>query len=141
MAVNKPYLHKAQYYETDQMGIIHHANYIRWFEEARVDYLERNGLPYRSIEEHGIIIPVLGVTCLYKDMVHFADTVAIYTRIDDYTGTRLNLSYEVKDETGKLMTTGTSNHCFLSAETGRLVNVKKSFPSLHLLFEAVAKES
>ena len=49
------YQHKVQYYETDQMGMVHHSNYIRWFEEARVDYLAAVGLPYDQMEAEGII--------------------------------------------------------------------------------------
>ena len=56
----------AKYYETDQMGIVHHSNYIRWFEEARIELMNYVGLPYRQMEENGILIPVLGVTCNYK---------------------------------------------------------------------------
>ena len=44
----RPYLHNAKYYETDQMGIIHHSNYIRWFEEARIDYMNQIGLTYKN---------------------------------------------------------------------------------------------
>ena len=47
----RPYLHNAKYYETDQMGIIHHSNYIRWFEEARIDYMNQIGLTYKKMEE------------------------------------------------------------------------------------------
>ena len=63
------YLRQPHYYETDQMGIIHHSNYIRWFEEARVDWLTFLDVPYYKIEEAGIIIPVLAVTCDYKEMI------------------------------------------------------------------------
>ena len=49
--------HKAQYYETDKMGVVHHSNYIRWFEEARVDFMEKAGLPYDKMEESGIMMP------------------------------------------------------------------------------------
>ena len=48
-----PCEHKVQYYETDGMGIVHHSNYIRWFEEARVDLLEQLGFGYDRIEEAG----------------------------------------------------------------------------------------
>ena len=47
----KPYQHLAKYYETDQMGIIHHSNYIRWFEEARIDYMNQIGLTYKKMED------------------------------------------------------------------------------------------
>ena len=71
---------KANYYETDQMGIVHHSNYIRWFEEARLYYMEAIGLPYELMEEAGIFIPVLGVSCDYKVSVRFAETVCIMYR-------------------------------------------------------------
>ncbi|WP_347474973.1 acyl-CoA thioesterase [Clostridium sp. AF50-3] len=51
----KIYEHKAQYYETDQMGIIHHANYLHWFEEARIDMMEQMGMGYDIMEKQGII--------------------------------------------------------------------------------------
>ncbi|MDH6364192.1 acyl-CoA thioester hydrolase [Enterococcus sp. PF1-24] len=129
-----PYRRKAQYYETDQMGIIHHSNYIRWFEETRVDYLDKCEISYQRIEEIGIIIPVLEVLATYKEMVRFNDQVLIYTKVDEYTGTRLTLSYEIRNQTNELLTTGYSKHCFLSAETGRLISLKKSFPEVHQKF-------
>lgn len=67
-----PYDHKVQYYETDGMGIVHHSNYIRWFEEARVDLLEQLGFGYDRIEEAGYSGPVLEVSCQYKTMSNSA---------------------------------------------------------------------
>ena len=64
------YEHKTQYYETDQMGIIHHYNYIRWFEEARMDMMEQMGMGYAEMEKRGIISPVLSVHSEYKSMTH-----------------------------------------------------------------------
>ena len=52
------YEHRTQYYETDQMGIIHHSNYIRWFEEARTDLMRQMGIGYDEMEGQGIISPV-----------------------------------------------------------------------------------
>ena len=60
------YIHKVQNYETDQMGIVHHSNYIRWFEEARTAYLEEAGAGYKGMEEAGIISPVVSVACRYQ---------------------------------------------------------------------------
>lgn len=51
------YEHKTQYYETDQMGIIHHSNYIRWFEEARIDFMDHCGFSYAQMEKDGLISP------------------------------------------------------------------------------------
>ena len=77
----RPYEHHAKYYETDQMGIIHHSNYIKWMEEARMDLMEQIGLSYKQMEEMEIISPVLSVSCEYHSMVHFDDTVVIETKI------------------------------------------------------------
>ena len=54
----KDYIRKVQYYETDRMGIVHHSNYIRWFEEARIFYMEKMGYSYSEMEKTGIMIPV-----------------------------------------------------------------------------------
>lgn len=53
----EPYERTAHYYETDRMGIIHHSNYIRWFEETRIHYLDKAGYPYSEMEKDGVMIP------------------------------------------------------------------------------------
>ena len=85
------YKRQANYYETDQMGIIHHSNYVRWFEEARMNFMEEIGFPYAKVEELGIIVPVLGVNCQFRTMVKFGDTVDIYTKITKFTGLKMNI--------------------------------------------------
>ena len=112
-----PYDHKVQYYETDGMGIVHHSNYIRWFEEARVDLLEQLGFGYDRIEEAGYSGPVLEVSCQYKTMSKFGETVRIEASITQYNGVRMTLHYDVYDKaTGTLRCTGDSRHCFINAE-------------------------
>lgn len=129
-----PYEHKARYYETDQMGIIHHSNYIRWMEEARMDLMEQMGLSYKQMEAMEIISPVLSVSCEYHSMVHFDDVVVIEPRITKYNGTRMELSYRMTDkETGELRTTGKSSHCFLN-RSGRPISLKRSYPELDTKF-------
>ena len=65
------------YYETDQMKIVHHSNYIRWFEEARIHYLDAVGINFAEQEATGIVCPVLTVNARYIHMVRFGDTVEI----------------------------------------------------------------
>jgi acyl-CoA thioester hydrolase len=90
-----PYEHTVQYYETDQMSVVHHSNYIRWFEEARIDAFEKIGLGYKHMEEIGIISPVVGVSAKYKTMAKFYDTVKIELRFVKYTGIRLYIEYVI----------------------------------------------
>ncbi len=128
-----PYLRSPHYYETDQMAIVHHSNYIRWFEEARVAALDQMGLPMVVMEQAGITTPVLSVSSEYKSMVRFGDTVAIQVTITQYTGTRLSLTYRVVDEaTGELRNLGTSSHCFL--KNGRPISLKRAAPEFDAIF-------
>ncbi|MBO0482754.1 acyl-CoA thioesterase [Candidatus Enterococcus courvalinii] len=134
------YLRTPFYYETDQMGIIHHSNYIRWFEEARVALLDHLDFSYQKIEETGIIIPVLEVNCQYKEMIHYGESVIIYPTIEKYTGTRLDFSYQIYGtEDQKLRTIGSSKHCFLSAENHRLLKLSRIQPTLDERFKNYAK--
>ena len=128
------YERRAQYYETDQMGIIHHSNYIRWFEEARLHFMDEIGLSYAKIEEMGILIPVLSVDCQYKTMVHYNDIVDIYTRIIKFNDVKMTIAYRVVDHvTGEIRCTGETSHAFLNREY-RLVRLKREYPDLYELF-------
>jgi acyl-CoA thioester hydrolase len=132
----KPYFHNVKYYETDQMAIVHHSNYIRWFEEARIDWLAQAEIDYVDMERRGIIIPVLGVSAQYKTMTRFGDTVEIIITGGVYNGVRMEVSYEVRDaETQELRATGSSQHCFLDREN-RVLNLKRAAPDLHQKFQA-----
>ena len=91
------YFHKVQYYETDKMGITHHSNYIRWMEEARVDFFEKMGYPYDRLELEGIISPVIGVECNYKLSTKFEENVEIETKIKEFKGVKLIFSYMMKN--------------------------------------------
>ncbi len=131
----RPYEHNAKYYETDQMGIIHHSNYIRWMEEARLDLMEQIGLSYKQMEEMEIISPVLTISCEYHSMVHFADTVIIEPKIVKYNGIKLELEYRITDKvTGELRATGKSSHCFLNRCSGQPISLKRTYPELDTKF-------
>ncbi|HIX81257.1 MAG TPA: acyl-CoA thioesterase [Candidatus Erysipelatoclostridium merdavium] len=135
----KPYQHLAKYYETDQMGIIHHSNYIRWFEEARIDYMNQIGLTYKKMEDEGIISPVLEVNCQYLNMMYFDDLATIKVSVTDYTGVRFAFKYEIYNQNNKLCTTGTSRHCFMTRD-GRPVSLKRAKPEFDQLFKNVLKD-
>lgn len=128
--------HKVQYYETDQMGIVHHSNYIRWFEESRVAFLEAIGFGYKELEERGIISPVLSVSCTYKQMTRFGESVYIIPHVSGFNGVRLSVSYMVVGaEDGVLRAEGETCHCFLD-EQGRPLRLKKMHPDY---YEALMK--
>lgn len=122
----KPYMLKARYYETDQMGIIHHSNYIRWMEEARIDMLDQMGYPYRKFEEMGYISPVLHAECEYKKSVKFDDEVKITVSLQEFGKLKFTLKYDIYNmsEGGVLSACGMTRHCFLNKD-GRPVMMNK----------------
>lgn len=123
----KEYEHRVQYYETDQMGCVHHSNYIRWFEECRTDYLQYLGMGYDAMEAAGVVSPVLTVQAEYKSMTRFGETVKIQVAIKEYNSVRIRISYEIYDkDTNVLRCKGESSHCFLNRE-GRPLSLKKTY--------------
>ena len=128
------YERKINYYETDKMGVVHHSNYIRFFEEARCQFLEVSGLPYDMLEEKGIMSPVLGFSCQYKQHVTFGDVIEIHTKITSYTGVKFTVGYEVYNKkTGALCVIGESNHCFTDSNLKPL-NIKKHHNDIYEKF-------
>lgn len=124
-----PYQHKVQYYETDKMGIVHHSNYIRWMEEARVDFLGQIGWNYKKLEDNGIISPVTAVECKYRVSTFFDDVITISVWVEEFKGVKLKLRYEMKRE-DVLVCEGHSEHCFLNAE-GKIMNLKREKPAFY----------
>ena len=122
------YVHKVSYYETDKMGITHHSNYIRWMEEARVEFLENIGFGYDKLEEEGIISPVISIECEYKTSTTFTDEVEIEVKIKEFKGVKLIIEYKmINKKTKDLVLIGISKHCFLNKENKPII-LKKDFP-------------
>lgn len=133
------YIHKVQYYETDKMGITHHSNYIRWMEEARVDYLEKIGWGYDKLEEFGIGSPVIEIKCEYKNSTKFNDKIEIEVKIKEYKGVRMTITYKMKNkETEGIVLIGESKHCFVNKE-GKPVILKKQCPEFDKIFNSLCK--
>lgn len=134
------YTHKVHYYETDKMGCVHHSNYIRWMEEARVELLDRLGIGFSMMEARGIISPVVGIQCRYLRPTHFDERVNVRVDVTEYKGVRLRIGYEMTDEVGNLVCTASSEHCFTDA-TGKPIVLKKQYPDIDaVLREAAAAE-
>ena len=125
-----PYTHRVQYYETDKMGITHHSNYVRWMEEARIDYLDQIGWNYARLEEMGIISPVRAVECHYRATTTFGDRISIRAGIEDFNGVVLRLRYVMENENGTKVFEGYSEHCFLNRD-GLILRLKKEYPDFY----------
>ena len=122
------YVHTVKYYETDKMGITHHSNYIRWMEEARVDFFDQIGLSYKTLEAAGVFSPVISVECDYRSPTTFEDAVEIEVRVEEFKGVKLILSYQMT-KSGEIVATARSKHCFADG-AGKLVILKKAYPKI-----------
>ena len=127
----KLYQHQVQYYETDRMGIVHHSNYVRWMEEARMDFFRQIGCGYEALEAQGIISPVTSVECKYKMTTTFAELIEIDVQVAEFKGVKLKLKYTML-RAGEVVCEGISEHCFLD-EAGKIISLKKSHPEVYKL--------
>ena len=135
------YIHKVRYYETDKMGITHHSNYIRWMEEARVDFLEHIGYGYAKLERDGIVSPVIGLECQYKHATTFDDEVEIVVEVHEFKGVRLTIHYTMNNAaTGALVLTGKTTHCFTDVN-GKPIILKKHFPKFDSMLRDLATDN
>jgi len=136
----KKYIHKVHYYETDKMGVTHHSNYIRWMEEARVYFLEQEGMGYAKLENEGIVSPVIGVKCDYKKTTTFDDEIEIDVKVKEFKGVKLVIEYIMTNiKTKDIVFTGISKHCFLNSDNKPVI-LKKEFPSFDEKLRELAME-
>ena len=135
------YIHRVQYYETDRMGITHHSNYIRWMEEARIDFLDKIGWGYDRLEELGIISPVVSVQGDFKNTTTFRDEIVVTVRAKEFKGVRLVVGYTMERKAdGVTVFTGTSCHCFQDRD-GKLLRLNKVLPEFDRKLREVAEGS
>ncbi|MDR1733026.1 MAG: acyl-CoA thioesterase [Synergistaceae bacterium] len=136
-----PYVRKVQFYETDQMGVVHHSNYIHWFEEARVDLMQQMGFPYEEVEARDITFAVLSLSCEYKSPVRFGETVHVFPGVSQCDLSRMAICYRVTDaRSGALRTLGESFHFFFRKTDARPVSLKRAIPELYELFHSLKEQ-
>lgn len=134
------YIRRVAYHETDKMGITHHANYIKWMEEARIHFLDQIGYGYAKLEQDGIISPVIGVDCQYKHSTTFDDVVCIQVGVAEFKGVKLVIQYTMTNQAnGQIVLTGKTMHCFTTPE-GKPIIPKKQFPDLDRVLKELAEK-
>lgn len=106
---------RARYAETDQMGIVHHANYYVWMEVARVELCQAMGVRYRDMEAEGVLLAVIGTECRYISPVRFDEDVEIKTCIAKASARGVSFAYEVSCA-GRHVASGETRHIFLNRE-------------------------
>ena len=121
---------EVRYYETDQMGIVHHSNYIRYFECGRTALLKDIGLPMEKIEQAGVMLPVISVECHYKYPAKLGDTLRVVSIMDEIPRAKLVIKSEIYNESGKLLCNGEVGIGFIDATTRRPIRCPKDLAEL-----------
>lgn len=127
-----------RYNETDKMGIVHHSQYVNWFEIARTDWIRQCGLSYRAIEEEGVMMPVLGIEVHYHSPALYDDTVLVETTLAAYDSIKMSFNYKIfREADRKLLVDGTSSHCLTDLSL-RPVSIRRKKPELHAIITKAA---
>ncbi|MFN7918813.1 MAG: thioesterase family protein [Bryobacteraceae bacterium] len=109
---------RVRYAETDQMGIVYHANYLVWMEVGRVEFFRARGLRYRDFEtEAGLKLAVVEAGCRYHSPARYDDEIAVRTQVTETNARMVVFGYEIVNAaTGQTLATGHTKHVFLDSE-------------------------
>ena len=108
------------YGDTDQMGVVYYANYLRWFEKGRSEFLRQIGLPYTQIEGSGCYFPVTEVSCRYFKSARYDDLITIATQVTSFGRATLNFEYAISRESDtSSLASGSTRHACVDAD-GRI---------------------
>ncbi len=110
-----PARYRVIYGDTDTMGVVYYANYLRFFELGRNEYLRARGLTYREVEAGGLMLPVAEARCRYLKPARYDDLLTVETRVTRARGARVVFAYALRDEEGDLLAEGETEHAAVGA--------------------------
>lgn len=117
MSITSETLLKVRYAETDQMGVVHHGNYAQYLEIARIDWLSRLGISYKSMEENGVILPVFALDLKFKKSAFFDDELTVKTTLRKIPTVKIVFDFEIYNQNQELLTTASTTLVFINGET------------------------
>lgn len=138
MEVNETQV-EVRYQETDQMGVVYHANYLIWFEIGRTKFIEQLGFQYAEMEKSNIVSPVIDIQISYKQPAKYGDTVTIFTWLEKYKGVRATYAYRIENEHKDTLVTGTSEHVIVDKESFKPLQLRKEHPAWHEAYKSQLK--
>ncbi|WP_339163255.1 thioesterase family protein [Siminovitchia sp. FSL W7-1587] len=131
---------EVRYAETDQMGVVHHSNYIIWMEVGRTQLMKDLGFSYAEMEKSGVLAPIIDVHVSYKKPLTYGEEATIQTWIEEYDGFKVVYGYVVLNKDGEIAVSGTTAHVCVKKETFRPVRLSKIFPDWHDAYERAKKK-
>lgn len=110
---------RVEYHHTDQMGIVHHSNYVKFFEVARTEWLRAIGLTYAEMERRGVMMPIVEVQVRYRQPAYYDELIAVTAFVEEMPMARMNFKYEIRGEDGREIASGSTTLGFIDRETRR----------------------
>ncbi len=110
---------RVRYGETDQMGVVYHGNYAQYLEMGRVEWLRALGISYRSMEENGIMLPVISLQIDYKKSAKYDDLITVETTLVKPPLVKIEFDYSILDESGGLLATANTVLAFMDMKTNK----------------------
>ncbi|WP_067035504.1 acyl-CoA thioesterase [Allomuricauda sp. CP2A] len=118
MEINS-YSFRVRYAETDQMGVVYHGNYTQYLEMGRVEWLRALGVTYKSMEDNGIILPVISLHINYKKSALYDDLITVVTQLKSKPLVKIEFDYKVYNESKELLATAHTVLAFMDKKTNR----------------------
>ena len=110
---------RVEYHHTDQMGIVHHSNYIKFFEVARTEWLRAAGLTYAEMERRGVMMPIVDVQVKYRTPSYYDELITVRVSVEELPMARMTFHYEIFGEDGRDVASGLTTLGFIDKETRR----------------------
>ena len=110
---------RVEYHHTDQMGVVHHSNYVKFFEVARTEWLRASGLTYAEMERRGVMMPIVDVAVKYRNPALYDELISVTAFVDESPKARMVFRYEVRGEDGREIASGSTTLGFIDSQTRR----------------------
>ena len=131
---------RVRFVETDLMGVVHHSNYLRWFEMARVEYLRRAGVLLPQLLADGVQVPITDVQCKYLQSARFDDVIRVEAVLAEFSRAKLVFRYRVfREEEDLLLAEGSTQNVFINTQ-GRIVRLPENYYDRIQNFRQVREE-
>ena len=119
---------RVHFYDTDEMGVVHHANYIRWFETGRVEYLRSIGITLTEMMSDGILFPLTEVQAKFLHAAKFDEDLELETIAVEMTKVKLEFKYKLRRKSdGKILVKGYSQNVFTNSATGKISRLPEKY--------------
>jgi len=110
---------RVRYAETDQMSYVYHGNYAQYLEMGRIEWLRKLGVSYKKMEETGIMLPVINLNINYLKSAKYDDLLTVKTTLVKRPSAKIEFIYEIKNESGEILTTATTTLVFIHMQTNK----------------------